>query len=368
MVRSKENTALNGICPYFTMFPLDFPLSVLEGRARPGEWVLDPFCGRGTTNYAGRLLGLPSIGIDSSPVAVALSQAKLANTNPNEILSAVYGILDAVEIPTDVPVGEFWSLAFHHDVLEMICRLREGLLQNCETDARKALRAIILGALHGPRGKKTQSYFSNQCLRTYAPKPRYAVNYWRKHGLHPQWVDVLSIIETRAKRYYGNEETHAMGKIIQGDSRDLTVFKQLREKVRWVITSPPYYGVRTYLPDQWLRLWFLGGPPQVTYSNENQLDHNSVDSFINQLRQVWQNAGHVCLDDAWLVVRFGAISDRNIDYQKLIECSLGNTGWEIKATQSAGSALDGRRQAHSFSNPSQSASEELDIAAVWTGA
>jgi hypothetical protein len=37
-------------CPYYTMFPLDFPLAWLR-RARPGEWVLDPFCGRGTTLY-----------------------------------------------------------------------------------------------------------------------------------------------------------------------------------------------------------------------------------------------------------------------------------------------------------------------------
>ncbi len=70
--------ALNAVCPYYTMFPLDFPLRTLAGRARKGDWVADPFCGRGTTNFAARLLGLPSVGVDSSPVAVALTQAKLA--------------------------------------------------------------------------------------------------------------------------------------------------------------------------------------------------------------------------------------------------------------------------------------------------
>ncbi|WP_338066098.1 DNA methyltransferase, partial [Hydrogenibacillus schlegelii] len=40
------------------MFPLDFPLSHLK-EARREDWVLDPFCGRGTTLYAARLLGLP---------------------------------------------------------------------------------------------------------------------------------------------------------------------------------------------------------------------------------------------------------------------------------------------------------------------
>ena len=47
------STALNGICPYFTMFPLEFPLGVLLRHAKRGEAVLDPFAGRGTTLYAG---------------------------------------------------------------------------------------------------------------------------------------------------------------------------------------------------------------------------------------------------------------------------------------------------------------------------
>src|SRR5262249_14425531 len=44
-------TFLNGVCPYFTMFPLAFPFAVLRRHAAPGDLVLDPFCGRGTTGY-----------------------------------------------------------------------------------------------------------------------------------------------------------------------------------------------------------------------------------------------------------------------------------------------------------------------------
>src|SRR3954467_9935143 len=100
------STALNGICPYFTMFPLEFPLRILRRRAAPGEWVLDPFCGRGTTNYAARLLGLPSVGIDSSPVAAALAAAKLPNAGPAEIEAAAAQVLDEVPEPQEVPSGE----------------------------------------------------------------------------------------------------------------------------------------------------------------------------------------------------------------------------------------------------------------------
>lgn len=351
------------------MFPLDFPYTILCNHASLNEWIIDPFCGRGTTNYASRILGLPSIGIDSSSVAVALSQAKLANTSPQLIKQAALRILDEVLVPRDVPTGEFWEWAFHKDVLYMLCRLREGLLRNCRSDSRKALRAIIMGALHGPQPKSRPAYFSNQSQRTYAPKPRYAVNFWKSHNLTPPPVHVLSIIEERAQRYYALEVTRAVGKIVYGDSREKSVYSFIatEKKICWVITSPPYYGMRTYIPDQWLRSWFLGGPPQVDYSNEGQIEHSSPDTFASQLRCVWQNVGACCTLGAQLVIRFGAINDRKVDPVALLRCSLKDTGWEVRSIGPAGSASEGHRQALHFSHPHKGAIEEHDIWGTWEG-
>ena len=78
---TEQLTMLNGVCPYFTMFPLQFPLRILQKRAKRGDTVLDPFCGRGTTNFAARLLGLGSLGVDSSPVATAITATKLARVS-----------------------------------------------------------------------------------------------------------------------------------------------------------------------------------------------------------------------------------------------------------------------------------------------
>src|SRR6266850_529225 len=88
---------LNGVCPYYTMFPLDFPLKRLR-NARPGEWVIDPFCGRGSTNYAARLLGLPSVGVDSNPVAAAIAEAKLVATTPEWIVRTCKRILETTSV------------------------------------------------------------------------------------------------------------------------------------------------------------------------------------------------------------------------------------------------------------------------------
>ncbi len=362
------STALNGICAYFTMFPLDFPYRILSTYASQRDLVLDPFCGRGTTNYASRLLGLTSFGIDTSPVAVAIAQAKLANTSPKQIVRAAERILREVPEPREVPTGDFWSLAFHHDVLRTLCRLREGLLDDCRSDSRRALRAIILGALHGPRPKNHPSYFSNQCPRTYAPKPAYAVRYWRSRGLQPERVEVLEIIRARAERYYGQETTRGEGRVICGDSRKWEVYHRLAlvRPVRWVITSPPFYGMRTYLQDQWLRYWFLGGPSAVDYSTRGQLAHSTPAVYAGELRQVWSNLSHVCSYDAQLVIRFGGIRGRKVDTLSIIQDSLANSGWKVTAIMPAGSASRGKRQALHFGRTSNSPLEEHDIWAVRT--
>lgn len=366
MAGNRRSLALNGICPYFTMFPIDFPHRILSSHARTGDWVLDPFCGRGTTLYAGRVLGLSCVGIDSHPVAVALSQAKLANTSPESIVRAAARILDEAEQPTDVPTGEFWEWAFQTDVLRVICRLREGLIIDCSSDTRKALRAILLGALHGPQPKSRPSYLSNQCQRTYAPKPGYAVRFWKSRESPPPSIDVMTVIQERAHRYYGQESSTGIGRVTCGDSRDRAVYYNFPSTadIDWVITSPPYYGMRTYIPDQWLRLWFLGGKPTVDYSMHEQIEHSSPSTYASQLQQVWHNVAMVSSPNARLIIRFGAINDRRPEPLPMLLQSLWDADWKVESLEPAGSAAEGRRQSLHFSCSKNRPLAEYDVWAV----
>jgi len=343
------------------MFPVAFPLRVLGPRANSSDEVLDPFCGRGTTNYAARLLGLGSVGVDASPVAVAITASKLVSTQPTDVTAAAQEIL-ASEPPAEVPTGEFWRLAFHPAVLGDLCRLRAALAHDCSTAPRMALRGLLLGALHGPRQRTVPSHFSNQCPRTYAPKPAYSVRYWRRHRLRPQPVDLLEIVRRRAQRYFA-VRLPATGQARLADSRDLAA---LRPRVsnrpfRWVVTSPPYYGMRTYVPDQWLRLWLLGGPSVVDYKYGVQIDHGSPESFSNGLNKVWRNAATVCKGDARLVIRFGGIANRSAEPLEILKSSLRDSGWRIETLHRAGTAHDGKRQAETFLRRSRRALAEYDV-------
>ena len=358
---------LNAICPYFTMFPLEFPLRALSRAVETKAVVLDPFCGRGTTNMAGRMLGLSSFGIDSNPLAVALTEAKLVDPSPRAIMLELDEILNGPSDVGQIPGGEFWDRAYNETTLLAICKVRMALLQDCESSARVALRAIMLGALHGPVTKQSPSYLSNQCPRTYAPKPRYSVSYWKKHDLHPPAVNVRELVARRAERYYSASLPKVCSRVVLGDCRDGEVFqRELREcQVDWVITSPPYYGMRTYRPDQWIRLWFLGGPDMVDYSQQDQLTHESPESFARQLSEVWKNCARVSKPRARMVIRFGQISDRRADPVDLLRLSLSGTGWRIQTRCDAGSAAMGKRQANHF-GVNSTAKREFDLWAVNT--
>lgn len=360
---SEPMKALNAVCPYYTMFPLEFPLRVLRDRAQQQDWVLDPFCGRGTTNYAARLLGLSSYGVDSSPVAVALTRAKLADARAADVIRVTSRLLQSMPSRVSVPKGEFWERAFEKSVLRQICWLRKELLRNCNSDSRILLRAIMLGALHGPRTKVKPSHLSNQCPRTFAPKPDYAVRYWRTHRLDPPRVSVLDVVAARADRYLGNRPRRTPTVVTIGDSRSDGVLGT--QKFNWIVTSPPYYGMRTYIPDQWLRSWFLGGPPKVAYRPpQKELAHTSPDVFAENLRRVWQNAAANAEPDARLVVRFGGISDRDVDPMALMKLSLSDSGWRLQTAVSAGDANAGRRQAAQFVQRGSAPKEEHDYYAV----
>jgi hypothetical protein len=356
-----SNDALNAVCPYYTMYPLDFPLRVLKRLGRRGDWVIHPFCGRGTTNFAARLLAMPSVGIDSSPVAAALAKAKLATAEPAQVLASACSILDAAKEPVSVPSGEFWKLAYHENTLVRLCQLREALLAECSSPTRILLRAIILGALHGPRPKGTPAYFSNQSPRTFAPKPNYAVRFWTQRGMRPDEVDVLSIIRTRAERYLAETPPEVEGIVQLGDSRKVDTFNDV-PKARFVVTSPPYFGMRTYLPDQWLRFWFLGGPDYVEYRQpEGQLKHSGADHFAAEMGHVWKNVASHTTKGARLIIRYGGIHDRDADPMDVLKKSLLGSGWKMMTARAVPDSERGRRQVRQFQAKPRKAITEYDV-------
>lgn len=365
-VLSKEpRYKMNAVCPYYTMFPLEFPLKILK-QVSDDIVVFDPFCGRGTTNYAAQTLGITSYGYDSSPIAVAIAKAKLAVTDANNVLSLMEQILEGNTKPV-IPQGEFWDWSFHVKTLRDLCKLRDGLNNLPESDTSILLRAILMGCLHGPLTKdvKNPSYFSNQMPRTFASKPDYSIRYWKSKNLKPRFVDVRIPIKKKVSLVLTHSVKGASNiKNIQcTDSRDYGGYRRIRKPIDLVISSPPYYGMRTYVQDQWLRHWLIGGPETIEYNTGGQVAHFSPADFTDSLSKVWDNIFNKASEKIRMIIRFGGLASRKANYDNIFRASLNKSAgnWHIYYSRNAGSASKGRRQADIMGNrANSSAIEEKD--------
>ena len=350
---------LNAVCPYFTMFPLSFPLGRLA-QAGSDAVVLDPFCGRGTTLYAARLLGLRAVGVDVNPVATAIAKAKLADVSSDAVIRRARRLIERGD-GVRPPRGRFWELAYHPETLRDLTALRTGLLSYRSDATSVLLRAIVMGILHGPIRKGRPTYLSNQMPRTYATKPDAAVRYWERHAMLPPRVDVIEAVERRARHVLAERFPALGGRLITGDVRSV-LRPSSKDRFTHVITSPPYLGMRTYLGDQWLRAWFLGGPPATSYALKGSFGTVDIDRFAAALASTWRAVARCCAPGARLVVRLGSLPSIQHDPAELLERSIreADANWEFVGIEMAPPPPRRSRQAGQFGVELPEASTEVD--------
>ena len=110
------------------MFPESFVRENVEKYSRKGEWVFDPFCGRGTTILESLVLGRRAAGSDINPVAYCITRAKAERPKlgalherlselEGQYLSADQGHLDALR----ESLPEFYRRAFYSSTLRNCC-------------------------------------------------------------------------------------------------------------------------------------------------------------------------------------------------------------------------------------------------------
>jgi len=354
---------INALCPYYTMFPIEFPLNILSNGSS-GQWVFDPFCGRGTTTLAARYLGMNTISNDINEVALAITTAKLANVNPSKIVKKAKDLI-ANSKEAEVPQEEYWSHAFHPKTLNDICLIRAGLFGKKDR-LSNALRGVMLGILHGPVNK-SYSYLSNQMQRTFAPKPRYAIDYWKRNELRPPHADVIEVIEKKARRVYSTVLPTTKSIILNQDARKL---KKSSRIVDYIVTSPPYLGMKTYGVDQWLRQWFIGGPSYPNYNEKGCIGFTGIDNFVNSLSMVWTRCSEIANPGCTLSVRLGSFGKRLVDCSALMQESIrrSDSGWTHSSTVEIGApSRNSSRQASLMGNAiKSSASSDFEFNFIYT--
>ena len=302
-----ERHRFHSICPYFAMFPEAFVRRNVLAWSKRDDVILDPFSGRGTTVFESLVNGRKAIGCDTNPVAACLSRAKADPPNLKEVLVRLSDLRaksarfssKAAELK-----DEFFTLCFHEETLRQILFLKKKLeWRTSRVDC--FIAALALGCLHG-ESHRTEACFSNRMPRTISTKPAYSVRWWRQNACMPPKRDVFTILAMAADYRYQSPVPSIKGRVVEGDVRRASsMLRAYKERVKLVITSPPYLDITDYHEDQWLRLWFLGGPMKPISGQGKDDRHRIVEGYWQFLSEAWTGISPLLQESAHVVVRIG---------------------------------------------------------------
>ncbi len=222
---------------------------------RPGDVVLDPFCGSGTVLVEAMIAGRRAIGVDLNPLAVRLAQLKTGRRDARfgEALTgaavAISAFADARRKqragathrypPEDVE-------AFDPHVLLELDSLRAGITEYVgETEVREALE-LVLSSILVKVSRRVADTSTAQAPRRIAAGFTAKLFHRKASELARRLADLSSLVPAGAPgaRVLLEDATRLRG--VPASSVDA------------VVTSPPYASTHDYLAHHALRMRWLG--------------------------------------------------------------------------------------------------------------
>jgi site-specific DNA-methyltransferase (adenine-specific) len=326
------------MCSYLASFPAALAHAFIARYSRPGDVVLDPFSGRGTTPLQACAEGRIGAGNDLNPLAHLLTAAKVdpparAETATRlatlrlgfardsraweDLANGAIADPSAVAVPLAASrMGPATSgseripaevaLAFHPRTLGQLLFARSVLDPADRTD--RFLLAALTGILHG----KSATYLSPIMPNTFSMAPRYVREFVAKTGFHAPERDVFGCLDAKLRRLDRQSVPPTRGVALLGDARDAgTRFRaELRARAlptqaRLVVTSPPYLRVVKYGYYNWLRTWLLGVDAREIDATLDDAHHRTP--YLAFLRESLANLRLALTDDAVVVLVIGDV-------------------------------------------------------------
>jgi len=317
--------SLHPMCSYLASFPAALAHAFIARYSRPGDVVFDPFSGRGTAPLQATAEGRIGVGNDLNPFAHLLTAAKLdpptaadARTRATALrLAWANGAGRWLELARSIqaspadggpePVPAEVAIAFHERTFAELLFLRGSLDLEARTD--RFLAAALAGVLHG----KTPSYLSTLMPNTFSMAPRYVREFAARTDFQAPDRDAFDRLDAKLTRLYRDPLPRASGVALLGDARDAGTRagsalrgRGLPDRVRLVVTSPPYLRVVKYGYYNWLRAWFLGFDSKAIDASLDDAHRRAP--YLEFLRTVLHDLRPLLSDDGIAVLIVGDVA------------------------------------------------------------
>jgi site-specific DNA-methyltransferase (cytosine-N4-specific) len=238
---------LHALHPWPARFVPQIPRRAIARWTRPGERVLDPFAGGGTTLLEAALADRPSTGIDNNAVACLVARAKTrawrrVDLEPLRTLARALARGDALGTAADVPDYPNRDHWFSPEALQDLGQLRARV--RAEPEPRRTLALAVFSSivLRASRqdsdtryARTDRVYRSGSALRWFARR--------------------LEDATERAAALVGRPRARA--DVLHADARALAGVPP--GSVSLVVTSPPYLNAYDYHKYHRHRLHWIDG-------------------------------------------------------------------------------------------------------------
>ncbi|MGO4359328.1 DNA methyltransferase [Terrabacter sp. RAF57] len=326
-ISSRWGHSMHTMCSYHGMFPAKVAHQFIQQYSRPGEVVLDPFSGRGTTPLQARVEGRRAIANDLSPLAFVLSRAKTDPPSWGEANGFVDDLEHAYKATKhgQPDVSPDIRMLYHDNTLAQLDFIRGRLLSKDLTTWNRAefmLAGALAGIMHGGwRRDGTSQYLSISMPNTFSMSPSYVEKFIREKGLEKLDQDVFDRLRDKLARLYLDENSGTSGIAHHSDAAVLLTGKDLSSgSVDLVVTSPPYLQVVNYAQSNWIRLWLLGIDEVGREQGEGRkrlnavLDHgHNYQSYCEFMRRTVLGIQRVLKKDGVAVLIIGDVKETGKD-------------------------------------------------------
>lgn len=322
------STTLKNTIHSLHRFPGNFipqvPSYLIQILSQPGDLILDPFCGSGTTGIEALKLARKAYQSDINHASIEVAKGKLAMfTNP-KIKFHIRELIEQISLyPLSQPTKENGILEtdpelnkwFHELTLEQFKTIWQIIITTPEIENQELFKLLFTDTLFAcastngsiTSGGKSRRHHWGWIADNVKPKP-------------PQWHNALKVFRERLIHAY-DVALSSEPIISQLPSINVEDFRITREDSRslrlsdssidLVVTSPPYLGMIDYtLANRLTYLWFgwsMGQDKELEIgARYRRSRQNTVDEYLKSMDMSCKQIARVLRKGAFCAIVIGS--------------------------------------------------------------
>lgn len=338
-------------------FISQIPATLIGRLSKPGDVILDPYCGSGTTLVEAQRLGRIPIGIDLNPASILISKSKLIGSRASLIKTLLGGHLHRFldsgfvangnfrEVDVTAPTGVQLTKWYHPNTAKELLEIW-GYISHQKGKGKLLLQFAFSSILM--QACSENRHWGYICDNT---RPL-SHNYVNAIDLFSKFINKLlcAYVDRDTEISFSTKFPLPKASIYEGDA--LSTLKNLpSSSVDLVITSPPYFGVIDYIKAQRLTMEWFGYDIQElrlketgARSKRNRI--NSYSEYVTSLDNVLCETSRVLKKGSSLTLLIGQSRSRENPLPDIVK-SATNAGFKLERDFSR-DVTSRRRQAPSL--------------------